>query len=179
MCIGQFVTLPQSLIVIVVVGALAVVAAWGILESVLLASLFTLIEAGGLIVIIVAALYIDLPFAGVLLSPPPFDAQVLSGIAFASLLAFFAFIGFEDLANVVEEAKEPHRDIPRDGLHADYLDRALCLGRRRRRHRGAGRGACHLAGAVEPGVYRHWPTSAPPPSASSPSSPRSIPFSRR
>jgi amino acid transporter len=29
------------------------------------------------------------------------------------LLAFFAFIGFEDLANVVEEAKAPHRDIPR------------------------------------------------------------------
>jgi basic amino acid/polyamine antiporter, APA family len=37
----------------------------------------------------------------------------LSGIAFASLLAFFAFVGFEDLANVVEEAKAPYRDIPR------------------------------------------------------------------
>jgi amino acid transporter len=123
--IGQFVTLPQSLIVIVVVGALAVVAAWGILESVLLASLFTLIEAGGLIVIIVAALYIDLPFAGVLLSPPPFDAQVLSGIAFASLLAFFAFIGFEDLANVVEEAKQPHRDIPRAMVYTLIISTVL------------------------------------------------------
>jgi amino acid transporter len=49
----------------------------------------------------------------VLTSPPPFDAAVLSGIGYASLLAFFAFIGFEDLANVVEEAKVPHRDIPR------------------------------------------------------------------
>jgi amino acid transporter len=29
------------------------------------------------------------------------------------LLAFFAFVGFEDLANVVEETKVPHRDIPR------------------------------------------------------------------
>jgi amino acid transporter len=28
------------------------------------------------------------------------------------LLAFFAFIGFEDLANVAEEAKAPHRDLP-------------------------------------------------------------------
>ena len=46
-------------------------------------------------------------------SPPPFDTAALSGIAYASLLAFFAFIGFEDLANVVEEAKVPHRDIPR------------------------------------------------------------------
>ncbi len=111
--IGQFVALPQSLIVIVVVGALALVATWGILESVLLAALFTLIEAGGLIVIIIAALGADLPFGAVLLSPPPFDAEVWSGIAFASLLAFFAFIGFEDLANVVEEAKDPRRDIPR------------------------------------------------------------------
>jgi amino acid transporter len=111
--IGQFVSLPQSLVVIVVIGTLALVAAWGILESVLLAGLFTFIEAGGLIVIIGAALYADLPFGDVLLSPPPLDAQVWSGIAFASLLAFFAFIGFEDLANVVEEAKDPRRDIPR------------------------------------------------------------------
>jgi basic amino acid/polyamine antiporter, APA family len=44
--------------------------------------------------------------------PPP-TATALSGIAFGSLLAFFAFIGFEDLANIVEEARVPHRDIPR------------------------------------------------------------------
>ena len=44
---------------------------------------------------------------------PPLNAAALSGIGFGSLLAFFAFIGFEDLANVVEEAKVPHRDIPR------------------------------------------------------------------
>jgi amino acid transporter len=44
---------------------------------------------------------------------PPLNAMALSGIGFGSLLAFFAFIGFEDLANVVEEAKVPHRDIPR------------------------------------------------------------------
>ena len=44
---------------------------------------------------------------------PPLKANALSGIAFGSLPAFFAFIGFEDLANVVEEATAPHRDIPR------------------------------------------------------------------
>lgn len=111
--IGQFVALPQSVIVVAVVGALGLVAAWGILESVLLASLFTLIEAGGLLIVIAAALYTGLPFAGVIITPPPIDAAVLSGIGFASLLAFFAFIGFEDLANVIEEAKDPRRDIPR------------------------------------------------------------------
>ena len=108
--IEQFVDLPQSLIVVVVVVVLGAVAAWGILESVLLASVFTLIEVGGLLAIIVAAVHAGLPIA---FAPPPFEAGALSGIAFASLLAFFAFIGFEDLANVVEEAKVPHRDIPR------------------------------------------------------------------
>ena len=111
--IAQFTALPQSAVVALVLGALGAVAAWGILESVLLASLFTLIEAGGLIAIIVAGLHAGLPVADVLLKPPPLDAPALAGIAYASLLAFFAFVGFEDLANVVEEAKVPHRDIPR------------------------------------------------------------------
>jgi basic amino acid/polyamine antiporter, APA family len=111
--IAQFVALPQSVIVLALLVVLGAVAAWGILESVLLASLFTLIEAGGLIIIIVAAWHAGLPFAAPLLEPPPLETAALSGVAYASLLAFFAFIGFEDLANVVEEVKVPHRDIPR------------------------------------------------------------------
>jgi amino acid transporter len=111
--IGQFIDWPRNAIVTVVLVVLGAVAAWGILESVLLASLFTLIEAGGLVIIIVTGLHAGVPVVPVLTAVPPLDAGVLSGIAYASLLAFFAFIGFEDLANVVEEAKVPHRDIPR------------------------------------------------------------------
>ena len=110
--IKQFTDLPQWLVVMAVVVALGAVAAWGILESVLLASVFTLIEVGGLLAIVVAAVYAELPIVSALAQPLP-DLVALSGIGFASLLAFFAFIGFEDLANVVEEAKVPHRDIPR------------------------------------------------------------------
>ena len=109
----QFINLPQYLIAMIVLALLGSVAAWGILESVLLASLFTVVEVGGLVVIIVAAIHADLPFAAAITQMPPLNANVLSGIAFGSLLAFFAFIGFEDLANVVEEATAPHRDIPR------------------------------------------------------------------
>ena len=99
--IKQFTDMPQWLVVIAVVAALGGVAAWGILESVLLASLFTLIEVGGLLAIVVAAFYGNVPIASTLVQPLPLDASTLSGI------------GFEDLANVVEEAKVPHRDIPR------------------------------------------------------------------
>ena len=110
--IGQFVAWPTPLIVAGVLIGLGLVAAWGILESVLLASLFTLIEVGGLVYIIAAGVASGVSLAPVL-APPPLEAHALAGIGYAALLAFFAFIGFEDLANVVEEAKVPHRDIPR------------------------------------------------------------------
>jgi len=110
--IAQFTDWPPSAVVALLLAVLGAVAAWGILESVLLASLFTLIEAGGLLVIIVAGFQAQVPLASAL-AVPPLDIATLSGIGYASLLAFFAFIGFEDLANVVEEAKVPHRDIPR------------------------------------------------------------------
>jgi amino acid transporter len=71
------------------------------------------IEVGGLIIIVIAAAHADLPIVTTTAHMPPMNAAGLSGIAFGSLLAFFAFIGFEDLANVVEEVKVPHRDIPR------------------------------------------------------------------
>lgn len=125
--IGQFVSWPQSAIVLLVLVVLGAVASWGILESVLLASLFTLIEAGGLVMIVAAALYSDVPFTGVLLTPPPLELAALSGVAYASLLAFFAFIGFEDLANVVEETKVPHRDLPRAMALTLIISTALYL----------------------------------------------------
>ena len=111
--IRQFIDLPEGLIVVIVTVLLGATAAWGILESVAVASLFTVIEVGGLVTVIVAGIHADLPIAGTIAQLPPLDTMALSGIGFGSLLAFFAFIGFEDLANVVEEAKVPHRDIPR------------------------------------------------------------------
>ncbi|MGZ5872832.1 MAG: APC family permease [Bradyrhizobium sp.] len=111
--IQQFIDLPQGLIVVIVTVLLGTIAAWGILESVALASLFTVIEVGGLVTVIVAGIYADLPLAATIARLPPLNTMALSGIGFGSLLAFFAFIGFEDLANVVEESKVPHRDIPR------------------------------------------------------------------
>jgi amino acid transporter len=44
---------------------------------------------------------------------PPFELSAWTRIASAGLLAFFAFVGFEDLANVAEEAKDPARNMPR------------------------------------------------------------------
>jgi len=110
--IAQFVDLPKPVLVVTFVALVGLICAWGILESVLLAVLFTILEVGGLIAIIAAAAYAGLPVQNALLAMPPADPAVWNGILFASLLAFFAFIGFEDLTNIVEEAHEPARNIP-------------------------------------------------------------------
>ncbi|HRK18424.1 MAG TPA: amino acid permease [Hyphomicrobiaceae bacterium] len=108
--IAEFVALPRPVLVVLVLLAVGAVAAYGILESVVLAGVFTIVEVGGLLAIIIAAMLSPAPL--VIPSVPPADAAVLTGIATGSLIAFFAFIGFEELANIAEEAKEPERSLP-------------------------------------------------------------------
>jgi basic amino acid/polyamine antiporter, APA family len=107
--------IPWRLVVPLVVVITGLVAMWGILQSMVIAGLMTLIEIGGLLVII---------GVGVRHSPDAVSRLpelwqglsgigALSGVLSAMLLAFFAFIGFEGLANIAEEVKEPERTLPR------------------------------------------------------------------
>ncbi|MAZ02051.1 MAG: amino acid permease [Sneathiella sp.] len=111
--VGEIISLPPVFLttaIILIVGALAV---WGILESVFIAAIFTVIELGGLSLVIYYGISSDpaiLTELGDLV--PPFEISVWGGILSASLLAFFAFVGFEDIANVAEEVVEPHKTLP-------------------------------------------------------------------
>ena len=92
-------------------AALATVSIWGVLESVLLASFFTVIEISGLAIIVVFGL-INSPSEILLFSIPSDSLPSWPGIIFATVLAFFAFIGFEDLTNMAEETIAPERVMP-------------------------------------------------------------------
>ena len=52
--LGVFIALPQPLLVIAIVLAMGLVAAWGVRESVSFAAAMTLIEVAGLVVLIAA-----------------------------------------------------------------------------------------------------------------------------
>jgi amino acid transporter len=112
--ISVFIEAPEVLIITLVVLAMGLAAAWGILESVSLAGVLTLIEIGGLLLIVVACIGHD-PSITLRLGdivPGSFDPVIWSGIFSAGLLAFFAFIGFEDLVNIAEEVKQPLKVLP-------------------------------------------------------------------
>ncbi len=112
--VSEFVPLPDKVLVAAIVLLMAGVAAWGIMESVSFAALFTIVEVGGLLAIIVAGLYAD-PLLVMRMSEivPPFtEAAPWFAVYGAGLLAFFAFVGFEDIVNLAEEVKEPRRTLP-------------------------------------------------------------------
>lgn len=80
---------------------------YGIRESAWVAGACTILEVIGLIVIIV----IGVPHIGsVSLTEMPHG---IGGVASAAALIFFAYIGFEEIVQLAEEAKNPTRTIPR------------------------------------------------------------------
>lgn len=104
---------PPNLLIFVVVALLALLALWGIKQSVIVAGAITVLEILGLVFVIVWGGFIA-DHAGVAPSDllPSFDVPVWSGILAATVLAFFAYIGFEDMVNVAEEVENPRRTMP-------------------------------------------------------------------
>ncbi len=123
-----FVELPDALIIVAVVVALGMLAAWGIAQSVAAAAVATVIEVGGLILIIVvaSASFGALPERLPELIPSS-ELVAWEGIFLGGFLAFYAFIGFEDMANVAEEVKDPIRNMPRAILLAITISTFLYL----------------------------------------------------
>lgn len=92
---------------------LTAIAIWGVVESLSFAAILTLIEVVGLVLVIVAGLS-AIPAQ---VEPAVLDQSNimlgLSGVLAAVVLAFFAFIGFEDIVNLAEETRDPQRTVPR------------------------------------------------------------------
>ncbi len=102
---------PEILAAIGLLALLGLIAARGIGESATLAGVFTLVEIAGLALVIFAGRNSLTTFdASKLLTIDP--TVGLSGIIGGAFLAFYAFIGFEDMVNVAEETKRPERTMP-------------------------------------------------------------------
>ena len=106
---AEFVNVPIIFSAIGLLLVLSIINFIGIRESAWTNAIFTIIEATGLILIIV----IGFTFS----NPEPVNytesPSGIPGIAIAFVLIFFAFIGFEDMANVAEEVKKPKKTLPK------------------------------------------------------------------
>ena len=108
-----FTDAPGWLVITLLVFGMGTLAAWGIAESAFAAAIVTLIELGGLILILAVTgnHLADLPVRIQEFSPPA-DVHIWNGIILGAFLAFYAYIGFEDMVTVAEETKEPTRNVP-------------------------------------------------------------------
>ena len=109
----EIVEVPRWLTILVLVITLGLVAAWGIGESIVLATVITIVELGGLAFVFAYASpsLATIPARWMELLPS-WDIGQWSGILMGAYLAFYSFIGFEDMVNVAEEVKNPRRNLP-------------------------------------------------------------------
>ncbi len=110
--LAEFVEVPLVLAAGGVVLVLGAVAAWGVRESVTAAGLVTLVEVGGLLAVIAygAPHLAELPER--LPEMLPRGALDARAVASAAVLAFYAFLGFEDMVNMAEEVRDVRRTMP-------------------------------------------------------------------
>lgn len=111
---------------------LLVVMLKGIKESVGIAAILTVIEVGGLLFLVTSILSaqpntvatFSHGFMGALNG---FDIATFAGITSAAFIAFYAFVGFEDMVNIAEEVKNPRHAFPRAILISMAVVTALYL----------------------------------------------------
>jgi len=123
---GTLISAPAMLLSIGLLVAIGLVAIKGIGESAWVAGIFTIVEITGLIMVIVAGKSaLGNLSASQLLHVDP--AVGWSGVMAGAFLAFYAFIGFEDMVNVAEETKKPQRTMPMAILISLVLSTVLYL----------------------------------------------------
>lgn len=107
---AEFYVLPGVLVMIVLVTVLGAIAIYGIGLSVKVAGAITVISIVGLGLVLVVAF----DPAAIMRAPEKFapGAAGMTGIFAGAFLAFYAFIGFEDIVNLAEEVKTPERSVP-------------------------------------------------------------------
>ncbi len=124
--LNSFFSLSPALTILALMLLMTAVAVWGIAESLWLAAVITLIELSGLFLLIGFNLEVLtlLPDQMAQLWVPNSGAQWFA-VTSGAFLAFYAFIGFEDMVNIVEEVKSPQTTMPKAILWALILSTLL------------------------------------------------------
>ncbi|GAA2021235.1 APC family permease [Pseudokineococcus marinus] len=113
--LSPFLDVPTALVALVFLGAVALLNARGIKESLGANVVMTLVEVGGLLLVVVLGALVlgrgdgDLGRA----LEMPADVSPWAAVLGAALIAFYSFVGFETSANLAEEVRDVRRTYPR------------------------------------------------------------------
>ncbi|MEA2047763.1 MAG: amino acid permease [Campylobacterota bacterium] len=112
--LSTFFHIPEIATILIIILVITTIAIWGISQSITITALFTFIETFGLSMIIYVGFdSIAWDYSTMRSFIPPMDTTLLNSIILGAFLAFYAFIGFEDMVNIAEEVKNPTQTMPR------------------------------------------------------------------
>lgn len=125
--LSVFMDAPRFTSISLLILALFLIAIWGVAESVIVTAIVTVIGISGLIMVLVLAgdSLGQLPQRAHELVPAIGDGAAWFGILLGAFLAFYAFIGFEDMVNMAEEVIEPKHTLPKAILAALLISTVL------------------------------------------------------
>ena len=131
--LAYFVPFNQVALAISLVVVMSAINFWGIKQSARFNAVATTIEVGGLLLVIVVGGYFiikgDFPLANLTELPPaPVGSELpWLSIVSASALIFFAYMGFEDIANIAEEAENPTQTLPKAFIYALLISTVIYI----------------------------------------------------
>jgi APA family basic amino acid/polyamine antiporter len=107
--LAVFWSIPAGLTAFVLLAICTALNVAGLKQSTWVSIALICVEVGGL-VLLVGSGFVNADVLSTVKLP---GADDLPGLLATTALIFFVFIGFEDVANLAEEAKQPARDVPR------------------------------------------------------------------
>jgi basic amino acid/polyamine antiporter, APA family len=106
---NDLIAISPYIVIVLLVFSMGLVAAWGISQSAILVMLITLIEVGALFYICIVNVEAFGQFSDrwqEMIVLDSSDQFYWAGLFSGAFLAFYAFIGFEDMVNIAEEVKD-------------------------------------------------------------------------
>lgn len=91
---------------------LGLIAALNMQASAMIVFGVTILEVSGLVLVTVSAWTAEPANIVEVVGKDSGNIELMTGVLLGSFVAFYAFIGFEDMVNVVEEVKNPRRNLP-------------------------------------------------------------------
>ncbi len=127
---GLGINLPILVVAIAFSLLIAFVVFWGIKESLAANAVCTLVELGGLLIVLaVGASFVgSTNYLDATTPANPTGEIGLSLVLTGAVLTFYSFVGFEDMLNVAEEVKDPKRTLPRGLLLAVLISSLIYMG---------------------------------------------------
>ncbi|MGA9520420.1 MAG: APC family permease [Myxococcaceae bacterium] len=126
--LDSFIHAPDMLASIGMLVLLALLSFRGIHESSRVNIALTLIELSGLLFVLGVGFTFAFGRPGPIEPANNLTAVELGGVVGGATIAFFAYIGFEDAVNVVEEVRDASRNLPRAILVAIAFTTVIYLG---------------------------------------------------